>query len=144
MQHPGILILKTAAFGDVLRTTSILPGLAKAHPGVPIAWATDPAAVDLVRTHPLVTEVVALERLAARSWGWVISLDDEEPLCALASSLETDRLSGAYMGKDGKRAYTADVAPWFDMGLLSVHGKKEADRRKLVNTKSQPDRKSVV
>ena len=30
---------------------------------------------------------------------------------------------------EGRRAYTADVAPWFDMGLLSVHGKEEADRR---------------
>src|SRR6187455_2795792 len=132
------LILKTAALGDVLRTTSILPGLAKAHPGVPIAWATAPEAVDLVRTHPLVAEVVALERLAGRRWRWVISLDDEEPLCALASSLETARLSGAYLGKDGKRAYTADVAPWFDMGLLSVHGKAEADRLKVANQKSQP------
>src|SRR5689334_1981177 len=138
MQHPGILILKTAALGDVLRTTSILPGLARRHPGVPIAWLTAPAAVDLVRTHPLVAEVVSPEQAAARSWEWVISLDDEEPLCALASSLRTARLSGAHIGRNGKRAYTPDVAPWFDMGLLSVHGKAEADRRKLVNTKSQP------
>jgi len=138
MQHPGILILKTAALGDVLRTTSILPGLAKLHPGVPITWATAPAAVDLVRTHPLVAEVVVPEKLPSRSWDWVISLDDEEPLCALASSLRAARLSGAHIGKDGRRAYTPDVAPWFDMGLLSVHGKVEADRLKILNTKSQP------
>ena len=143
MQHPGILILKTAALGDVLRTTSILPGLAQRHPGLPITWVTAPAAVDLVRTHPLVAEVVALDAsssaaLAARSWEWVVSLDDEQELCALASRLRTARLSGAHLGPDGKRSYTPDVAPWFDMGLLSVHGKAEADRRKLVNTKSQP------
>jgi heptosyltransferase-2 len=138
MQHPGILILKTAALGDVLRTTSILPGLAQRHPGVPIAWATAPAAVDLVRTHPLVAEVVALERVADRTWDWVISLDDEQELCALASRLRTRRLSGAHLGPDGRRTYTPDVAPWFDMGLLSVHGKAEADRLKLVNQKSQP------
>ena len=143
MQHPGILILKTAALGDVLRTTSILPGLAQRHPGLPITWVTAPAAVDLVRTHPRVAEVVALDAsssaaLAARSWEWVISLDDEQELCALASRLRTARLSGAHLGTDGKRSYTPDVAPWFDMGLLSVHGKAEADRRKLVNTKSQP------
>ncbi len=143
MQHPGILILKTAALGDVLRTTSILPGLAKRHPSAAITWATAPEAVDLVRTHPRVAEVVALDAnspsiLAARQWEWVISLDDEEPLCALASRLSSARLSGAYLRADGKRAYTPDVAAWFDMGLLSVHGKQEADRLKLVNQKSQP------
>jgi len=138
MQHPGILILKTAALGDVLRTTSILPGLAKRYPGVPIAWLTDPAASDLVRTHPLLAEVVSPEQARSRTWEWVISLDDEQELCALASSLPTRRLSGAHLGPDGRRAYTPDVAPWFDMGLLSVHGKQEADRLKLVNTKSHP------
>ena len=138
MQHPGILILKTAALGDVLRTTAILPGLAQRHPGVPISWLTAPSAFDLIRTHPLVAEVVAREQIPPRDWIRVISLDDEEEMCALASRLRTARLSGAHLGPDGRRAYTPDVAPWFDMGLLSVHGKAEADRLKLANQKSQP------
>jgi heptosyltransferase-2 len=143
MQHPGILILKTAALGDVLRTTSILPGIAARHPGLPIVWATAPSAVDLVRTHPRVAQVVevgspAQASLAARRWEWVISLDDEPALCALASSLQTARLSGAHLRPDGSRAYTPDVAPWFDMGLLSVHGKAQADRLKILNTHSHP------
>jgi len=146
MQPPGILIIKTAALGDVLRTTAILPGLARRFPHVPITWGTAPSAVDLVRTHPLVAEVVELDtrgldaarKRLDRPWQWVISLDDEEPLCALASGLQSARLSGAHHAADGRRVYTPDVAPWFDMGLLSVHGKAEADRRKIVNTKSQP------
>jgi heptosyltransferase-2 len=46
-------------------------------------------------------------------------------------------LSGAYHAL-GELRYTQDVAPWFDMGLLSVHGKAEADRRKLANRASHP------
>ncbi len=150
MQAPEILILKTAALGDVLRTTSILPGIAERHPGARITWVTAPAALDLVRTHRLVHEALALDTrsaaslaavggaLAARRWRWVISLDDEQPLCALASQLPAERLSGAHLAPDGSRAYTPDVAPWFDMGLLSVHGKDEADRLKIRNTKSHP------
>ncbi len=145
-----VLILKTAALGDVLRTTAILPGLAATLPGARIVWATAPGAVDLVRTHPLVAEVVAVhaqdpaslraaeERLAATDWTRVISLDDEEPLCALASRLRTRELSGATLAADGRRVYTADVAAWFDMGLLSVHGKVAADALKVANTRSQP------
>lgn len=147
---PDVLILKTAALGDVLRTTSILPGLAQTLPGARIAWATAPGAVDLVRTHPLVAEVVPLDprdpasvaaaerRLAPVRWTRVVSLDDEEPLCALAARLRADRLSGATLDGSGRRVYTPDVAPWFDMGLLSVHGKRRADELKVLNTKSHP------
>lgn len=147
---PDVLVIKTAALGDVLRTTSILPGLATTIPGVRITWVTAPGAVDLVRTHPLVAEVVAVDtkstaslasvaqRLAEKRWARVISLDDEEPLCALASKLRTERLSGATLDGSRRRVYTPDVAPWFDMGLLSVHGKQRADELKVLNTQSQP------
>jgi heptosyltransferase-2 len=50
----------------------------------------------------------------------------------------TDQLSGPYLSSDGVGAYTDDVAPWFDMGLLSVHGKQRADELKVLNTKSHP------
>jgi heptosyltransferase-2 len=145
---PDVLILKTAALGDVLRTTSILPGLAATLPGARIVWATAPGAVDLVRGHPLVAEVVPLdardprsvaaaaERLGRTRWTRLISLDDEEPLCALAARLVTERLSGATLDAAGRRVYTPDVAPWFDMGLLSVHGKARADALKVENTRS--------
>ncbi len=146
-----VLILKTAALGDVLRTTSVLPGLAATLPNLAVTWVTAPGAVDLVRLHPLVREVVpfdvrdpsALERALARlgsvRWTRVLSLDDEEPLCALATRVACESLSGAHLTAEGRRAYTADVAPWFDMGLLSVHGKAAADRLKIENRRSHPE-----
>lgn len=146
-----ILVIKTAALGDVLRTTSILPGLVKRHPGARITWITAPGAVDLVRTHPLVHEVIALDakkpadvdarsgQLSQRRFERVISLDDEAPLCKLASALQTKSLHGAFARPDGTLAYTGDTAPWFEMGLLSVHGKKRADELKVLNQRSQPE-----
>jgi heptosyltransferase-2 len=134
-----LLVIKTGALGDVVRTTSILPGLARRHPGLRVTWLTADGALDLVRGHRLIARAIgvdpestsALERagneLARTSWERVLSFDDEER-----------RLSGAYLDTRGERRYTADVAPWFDMGLLSVHGKEEADRRKLANRDSHP------
>ena len=145
-----ILIIKTAALGDVLRTTSILPGLHRKYARASVTWLTAANAVELIATHPLVARVepvdceseASLDRaaraLARTSWRRVISLDDEDALCRLASGLRTEQLSGAHVAADGARAYTRDVAPWFDMGLLSVHGKAEADRLKVANQKSQP------
>ena len=148
----AILILKTGALGDVLRTTALLPGLFVRHPEARVTWVTAPGAVDLVRTHPQVAEVVPLDpgapaeldavraRLsAAGTWDWILSLDDEEPLCRLAAALPARRLSGATWTSERGATYTEDSAPWFDMGLLSVHGKPEADRQKLANTRSHPE-----
>jgi len=146
----SILILKTAALGDVLRTTSILPGLHARYRDCRVTWATARGAADLVRTHPLVAAVEIVEaasqssvdalarKLSAERWTRVISLDDERPLCALASALDTEKLSGAHLDASGERAYTPDVAAWFDMGLLSTFGKEAADRMKIANTKSHP------
>jgi heptosyltransferase-2 len=150
-----IAILKTGALGDVLRTTSILAGLRARYPKARITWVTAPEAVDLVRTHPLVAQVVsvdpkdeaALEELARRlghAFARVLSFDDELPMCRLASRLGTPSdaggpVSGAFLDARGRAAYTRDVAPWFDMGLLSVYGKAEADRRKKENTRSHPE-----
>lgn len=146
-----ILILKTGALGDVVRTTAILPGLHERHAGARVTWLTAPDARDLVRLHPQVAEVVSFDtraperseelasQLARRRFDWVISLDDEQPLCALASRLNAAKLSGAHLDVDGRRVYTRDVAPWFDMGLLSVHGKARADQLKVENRRSHPE-----
>jgi heptosyltransferase-2 len=72
----------------------------------------------------------------------LLSLDDELPLCGLAGYLAPPKdqpgvLSGAYLTEDG-RTYTEDVAPWFDMGLLSRFGKQRADQLKLENERSHP------
>jgi len=147
-------VIKTGALGDVVRTTSILPGLARRHPGVRVTWLTARGALPLVEGNRRLARAVGVEPgapaslaaveadLARTEWQRVLSFDDEEPLCRLAARLggrgADGRLSGAYLDGLGVRRYTRDVAPWFDMGLLSVHGKEEADRRKLANRESHP------
>lgn len=151
----SIVVLKTGALGDVLRTTSILPGLAAAHPRSAIVWVTAPEAVELVRGHPLVARVVAadparddfVERATAQlrdeQLQRVLSFDDERNVCRLASHLaprlvEGGELSGAFEDPEGALRYTPDTGPWFDMGLLSVHGIERADELKRQNTASHP------
>ena len=152
-----ILVIKIGALGDVLRTTSILPGLQRRYPGARITWLTARGAVDLLRLHPRLERVVgydpssARERervareLGAEAWGRVVSLDDEREPAMLASRLAglggerggaPAQLTGAFVDAAGALTYSEDSAPWFDMGLISRHGKAEADRRKLANRES--------
>lgn len=145
--YDRILLIKTGALGDVLRTTSILPGL-KALEGVgSIVWVTSPKAEPLVRDHPLVDEVriwdgdpegvdAYVANLGSRGSEWILSLDDELGPCRLAARLQAysgSRISGAYEHEGGELAYTDDVEAWFGMGLLSRWGKPEADKRKREN-----------
>ena len=143
-------MIKTGALGDVVRTTSILPGIHERYEEAVVTWLTAPGAVDLVRTHPLIRRIetvdvrsgpsveTALERLKPTRWSRVLSLDDDPPLARLAASVPSRRLSGVYERADGSIAYTPDTAPWNDMGLLSVYGKAAADRLKLENELSHP------
>jgi len=153
-----ILIIKTGALGDVLRTTAVLRGLAQRHAGARITWLTATGALELVEHHPCVARALgvdlrseqALESCARElergAFARIVSLDDELPLCALATRLDAraraagseNVLVGAHLRPDGVRAYTANAAAWFDMGLLSVHGKQRADELKLLNRRSQP------
>lgn len=154
-------MIKTGALGDVLRTTSILGGLARRHgPELHVTWVTAAGALPLLEglvASGQVSEVLTLAdelgedpsaladlgtRLAARGFTRVLSFDDEEPLCQLATQAaggDLTRITGAYLNAEGSRRYTADAAPWFDMGLLSVHGRERADALKLANRRSHPE-----
>lgn len=146
-----ILVIKTGALGDVIRTTSILPGLRKRYPDLELWWVTAHGARPLVEHHPAIDAVETVspkdphearllaERLSGRRWDRVLSFDDEEPLCELASRVPSDSLSGATLDAEGRRVYTDDVAPWFEMGLLARDGKEAADRRKKENTRTHPE-----
>jgi len=147
-----ILIIKTGAMGDVLRTTSILPGLIKLHPGARITWLTAKGSEDLLRARPELVRVLSLDlekpgalkrvgaELARTRWERVLSFDDERAMCELATSLAEDAsaISGALVRPDRSLGYSPDTEPWFGMGLLSEHGKEEADRLKLCNRESHP------
>lgn len=147
----SVLMIKTGSLGDVLRTTSVLPGLKRRFPDLELTWLVAPAARSLVERHRLVSRVITCDPADAASvaavrselpgirWDWVLSLDDEVPFCTLAASLETARLSGATLDAEGQPTYTDDVEPWFGMGLLSKDGKEAADRRKRENERSHPE-----
>ena len=56
-----ILIVKTGALGDVLRTTALLPGLLKRYPGARITWVVAAGAAPLLEGWPGVVEPCVLD-----------------------------------------------------------------------------------
>ena len=116
-----ILIIKTGAAGDVVRTTSLLNVLqGEVH------WEIDPGYEALLPSN------VIFYREGGKQFDLVISLEESETCARLASSVNTEKLIGIYW-ENGKIKYTDDSAGWFDMSLVSKFGKEKANELKKKN-----------
>lgn len=69
--------------------------------------------------------------MRARSFDLVVNFDEDIRACRLAASVSARRRVGAWTD-DGRIAYCAGSAPWFDMSLVSRLGREAADRLKTL------------
>lgn len=94
-----ILMIKTGALGDVLRTTALLQPLQRAHPDMHLVWLTDPSAVPLLQHNPFIREVqpfneTTVEWLAGRDFDLLINLEKEKAPLQLAGRIRARERRG--------------------------------------------------
>jgi heptosyltransferase II len=126
-----VLILKLNATGDVVRTTPLLRCLEGE-----ITWLT--ASRNTVLLNGLAENLRCLsweERILAKDTDYdlVINLEDDVDVALFLREVEYKQLFGAYMNGRNRVEYTGDSSRWFDLSLVSVHGKEKADQLKLEN-----------
>jgi ADP-heptose:LPS heptosyltransferase len=128
------LIVKLGATGDVVRTTPLLRRL-KGE----VTWLT--AEKNLVLLENLREGLRCLpweqrEAVRDRRYDLVINLEDTPEIGHFAVTMETDQLFGAYFDGAAGMRYTKNSRHWFDLSLISVFGKHDADRLKLLNRRT--------
>ena len=129
-----ILVVKIGAIGDVLRTTSLLPGLAEKYRPAEIDWLTSEASRELLEWNSYLRRVFTWEeRDSAEAYDLVIGLEDDKDVCRFIRTLNTEKVVGAYLEK-GKVVYTPSA--WFDMSMISKFGLAQANVLKKKNQKS--------
>lgn len=129
-----ILIIKLGAIGDVLRTTSILPGLKEKYQSARIDWITKPSGKEMLLYNPFINQTFIWdEKAELNGYDLVISLEDEFEACELASSLKPGNFFGSYVDQ-GKIVYTP--SNWFDMSAISRFGLEKANLLKKKNSKT--------
>jgi heptosyltransferase-2 len=132
---PKILLIKTGAAGDIVRTTVLLN-----LPHSSFTWVIDSRYQYLLpANHPSIARIITLDEAAQalqhESFDYTISLE-EDPVCALlASTIPTKKLVGVY-SENGRISYTNDAAGWFDLSLVSKLGREAANTAKWHNTHS--------
>ena len=126
-----VLIAKLGATGDVVRTTPVLERL-----GEQIVWLTE------AKNTVLLKDVA--EKLRCFSWeernlmpdfeyDLIINLEDTLEVASYLKKFRHKQWFGAYAGTDSNLRYTDDSRRWFDLSLISSHGRERADRLKLLN-----------
>jgi heptosyltransferase-2 len=127
----NILIIKTAAAGDVVRTTSLLNVLEGN-----IYWVSSQAnrflLPDNISGLTTLTAPEAPSSLMNIEFDLVISLEEEENCAKLASTVQSKTLAGVYFQHD-RVQYTDNSSYWFDMSRISRLGLQEANKLKADN-----------
>lgn len=128
-----ILLIKTGAAGDVVRTTVLLRTLQGQ-----ITWLIDDRYSSILPStgeHPHLQRIIPFsqaQELLREHFDMIISLEENEDCARLAASIPHTRLLGIY-SDNGNMQYTSDAAGWFDMSLLSNHGAAKANELKMQN-----------
>src|SRR5262245_6822888 len=131
------LIIKLNATGDVVRTTTVLHRL-----NGDVTWITAQTNIELLYEAPRDLRCLAWDnRELARDavYDLVINLEDETDTAAFVRSTRHEQLFGAYLNGQGTMAYTDDSREWFDLSLISAHGRQRADELKLQNRRTYQD-----
>ena len=100
-----ILVIKLGAIGDVIRTTSILPGLKEKYKNCKIGWVTKKESFDILKNNNFIDKIFLIgsdiEKVNTCEYDLIISLDDDNEACSIASKTAHKELIGAYL-ENGK------------------------------------------
>src|SRR6266513_5660815 len=127
----NVLIVKLGATGDVVRTTPLLRRLSGS-----VTWITE-AKIDVFlggRADNLRHfSWEARARAVDIPYDLAINLEDTLEVALFLKSVRPAEIFGAYADSSQRLRYTDDSKCWFDLSLISSHGRQEADRLKLLN-----------
>jgi heptosyltransferase II len=127
------LILKLNATGDVVRTTALLRHLLESR----VTWVTSAPNEELL-DHGSVRRLDWTERDQALDthYDLVINLEDDRACAEFVQTVPHELLFGAFVDDRDAISYTENAREWFDLSLISTHGRQRADELKLLNRRT--------
>ena len=127
----NILIVKLGATGDVVRTTPLLHRLNSS-----VTWITAAkngvflgGLADNLRHFSWETRARALDI----PYDLAINLEDTPEVAVFLKTVRPAEIFGAYADSSKRLRYTDNSKCWFDLSLISAHGKLRADKLKFQN-----------
>jgi heptosyltransferase-2 len=130
----NVLIIKLGATGDVVRTTPLLSQFSGQ-----VTWLT--AAKNIVLLEGLTNGLrcFSWEKRAKAldvHYDLAINLEDTFDVAEFLKTVECRGIFGAYLNSNNALEYTENSKDWFDLSLISSHGRQRADRLKFLNRRT--------
>ncbi len=123
-----ILIIKLAALGDVVRTTSVLKPLKEKYKNSKILWVTEDNAVEILFNNPYVDEIIPFSQtwlLYNLHFDILINLDLDENALRLTKNIYARKKYGFFLDKNDMIVCSNEVAKkWFDLSHNDVLKRK--------------------
>lgn len=129
-----LLLVKLAAAGDVLRTTSVLPALAARYPGAAITWVTAAGSAPLLERNPHIDRVLPFRgslpvELEVEEFDALFNWDAAVDSAAIATAAKARVKFGFGLDSRGvSHPFRPSARRWLEMGLR--------DDRKRANTET--------
>lgn len=129
-----LLIIKTGAAGDVVRTTVVL----HLFKDWEVDWLVAEENKDLVSNEYVRNVFVKSSHInPGKIYDLVLNLEDDEDISReVLSRIKYLEIAGTYIADGQQIRYTSEMAEWFDMGLISRYGIAKANELKLRNRSS--------
>ncbi len=127
----NVLVVKLGATGDVVRTTPLLRRLSGS-----VTWIT--AAKNGVFLDGLGDNLrhfswEARARALDIPYDLAVNLEDTPEVALFLKTIRPAEIFGAYADSSKRLRYTDNSKCWFDLSLISAHGKLRADKLKFQN-----------
>jgi heptosyltransferase-2 len=130
----NILILKLGATGDVVRTTPLL----RCFNGS-VTWITEEknrVFVDGIAENLRCFSWADRAHAVDRHYDLAINLEDTLEVAQFMLGAKPAQVFGAYANSSNSLCYTDSSRSWFDLSIISRHGKNQADVLKLRNRRT--------
>jgi len=136
-----ILIIKTGALGDVVRSSFLAQALKdKYRPRNPeVIWITAKNAKNLLVTNPYIDKVIVEEDknlIRNQTFDVVINLEEAPEISKFASTIKSKKFIGTFINSKKELDYTSESRYWLNMSKISKLGKEKADALKIKNKKT--------
>ncbi|HLD97904.1 MAG TPA: glycosyltransferase [Candidatus Nanoarchaeia archaeon] len=136
-----ILIIKTGALGDVLRTSFVAQALKDKYKSKnpEIYWIVDSSGVPLLANNPHIGKIIETkdkDSLSNKHFDLVINLEESVELCKFSSSLNSNEIIG-FLFRDDKIIPSHSAKEWFNMSMLGKKPDNDILKKKNKKTHRQ-------
>jgi heptosyltransferase II len=88
-----ILIIKTGALGDIIRTTCVLPGITKKYYNVEIHWVVKSPGEELLKGNKYIKKIIMIDQLESADFNYDVVYSTGDEYCSYLKNVNNETIT---------------------------------------------------